>query len=261
MIKRINIALAVLGAVILWVSYATSLKGQYLPPAAPIHNPTFTGTVFLNSLNTTSGDTTLTVGSGGASGLLRIVFDFFNSGQVGVALSNGGVTASSVGCFNITSGGATGTVDTAICRDSIAGAGFVDCGNGSANSKSCTMSLAALIASGTIQQGTEKSCATGLTTDSSGNINGCVASDERLKTNLTALTRNGAIMKLKPRLYNWKPEAKHDTRKHAGFVAQEVRQVFPEAVADAGNGYLGVDSNAILAELIAEFQEYVRTHP
>jgi hypothetical protein len=112
---------------------------------------------------------------------------------------------------------------------------------------------------GTLQQGTEKSCSTGLTTDSSGNINGCVASDERLKTNIQPLDETSALMSLSPRFYNWKDAAKRDGKVHAGFVAQEVERVFPQAVVSAGgNGDKGVDPNAILALTVEAVQKQAR---
>jgi hypothetical protein len=114
---------------------------------------------------------------------------------------------------------------------------------------------------GTIQQQTEKSCSTGLTTDSSGNINGCVASDEHLKVHLTTLRSTDALMKLRPVTYDWADPTKKDNLHHAGFSAQQVGSVFPEAQVHAGGvdgKDLGVDTNAILALLVQQVQKQQR---
>ena len=105
---------------------------------------------------------------------------------------------------------------------------------------------------GTLAQGTEKSCSLGLTTDASGNINGCVASDETLKTDITSPTYNALdiIEELTPVFYRWKDTENRDALLHAGFIAQSVQKVYPGAVTSAGTGLLGVDSNAILAVVV-----------
>ena len=111
---------------------------------------------------------------------------------------------------------------------------------------------------GTVQQGAEKSCSTGLTTDSSGKINGCVASDARLKRNITSMslrTAQAYLKALNPRFYYWRPEANKDDKLHAGFVAQEVGSGFPAAEVDAGNSMKGVDAIAIEAALVKVIEQ------
>lgn len=44
---------------------------------------------------------------------------------------------------------------------------------------------------------------------------------------------------------------------NAGFIAQEVEAVFPQAIVPAGNGMKGVDPNAMIALLFKEVQ-YLR---
>jgi hypothetical protein len=106
-----------------------------------------------------------------------------------------------------------------------------------------------LTVQGTLQQQTEKSCSTGLTTDASGNINGCVASDERQKENLLPLQANlNAFMDIQTWTYDWKDKAIRDDLHHAGFVAQQIQKVFPLAVVNAGGDHnIGVDPNAVSA--------------
>jgi hypothetical protein len=55
-------------------------------------------------------------------------------------------------------------------------------------------------------------------------------SDQNLKTNIRDLTGAGALIdRLQPRVFDWKAEG-HNTD-NAGFVAQEVFEVFPDAVS------------------------------
>lgn len=100
----------------------------------------------------------------------------------------------------------------------------------------------------------QASCSTGLTSDASGGINGCVASDSRLKTDiLYAVTRPGLIDQLKPTFYKWKGKNK-DKKTHYGFIAQDVAEVFPDAVVPAGGAMRGLDSNALIAITVSELQ-------
>lgn len=108
---------------------------------------------------------------------------------------------------------------------------------------------------GTLRQGTVLSCTLGLTTDAAGSITGCVSSDGKLKTSIKAFSNSGAIIDgLMPKLYTWKPETKRDKQQHAGFIAQEVEKILPQAVVSAGKDIKGVDPNAILAAAVAEIQ-------
>lgn len=110
---------------------------------------------------------------------------------------------------------------------------------------------------GTIRQLSQKSCSTGLTTDSSGSINGCVASDMRLKTSIqNEVYDRNIIPALNPVLYSWKDG--RDNQMHSGFIAQEVEKILPTAVVNAGPEYKGVDPNAVLAALVKEVQAHRR---
>ena len=108
---------------------------------------------------------------------------------------------------------------------------------------------------GTIRQTTQVSCATGLTTNSSGDINGCVASDERLKTDIKPLTYAPLLIdSLRPIQYRWKDTEKYDAKLHNGFIAQEVQQLDPFAIKKAGGDFIGIDNSALEADIVLDLQ-------
>ena len=97
-------------------------------------------------------------------------------------------------------------------------------------------------------------------------------SDSRFKTNITALESDASstsvlsnLMKLNPVTYNWNdtylkmnPDALDASTTKLGFIAQEVDQVFPQAVIHMPNGFLGVDYGKLTSVLTAAMQEMVR---
>jgi hypothetical protein len=90
---------------------------------------------------------------------------------------------------------------------------------------------------GTISQSAVVSCSLGLTTDAYGSINGCVASDEILKTNITDMNETdylSILNALNPVHYQWNDTYKRDNLTHAGFIAQDVEAIYPEAISSAG---------------------------
>ena len=110
-------------------------------------------------------------------------------------------------------------------------------------------------ATGALRQGDIRSCATGLTSDADGKIDGCVASDRRLKSDVTYIPSVGTIVdRLRPAMYRWRPDLKKDDRLHAGFIAQDLQETLPEAVVEAGTPMMGVDPNAILAIVVSDLQ-------
>jgi hypothetical protein len=115
---------------------------------------------------------------------------------------------------------------------------------------------------GTITQTNQKSCATGLTTDALGSINGCVASDQSLKTNIqpAQYPALSLISQLIPKNYKWKDTKTKDDLNHTGFIAQDLEKIFPLAVTNSGldkdgKQMKGVDSNALIALLVKAIQE------
>ena len=96
---------------------------------------------------------------------------------------------------------------------------------------------------GAINQTNALSC--GLSTDASGTI--ICTSDERLK-NILGNSSYGLnqIMNITPIKF----EYKNESYVHVGFSAQNVQASIPEATPIQGNGYLGLDANAITATLV-----------
>jgi hypothetical protein len=105
-----------------------------------------------------------------------------------------------------------------------------------------------LTVAGGISQTTAESCSGGVTTNSAGLFNGCVASDQRLKTILGAFDEDALsiIRRISPVVYRWKDKDRDD-QEHIGFIAQDVQRSIPDAVIPAGKGLLGVDPNAMSA--------------
>jgi hypothetical protein len=118
-----------------------------------------------------------------------------------------------------------------------------------------TLQATALTATSTIKQGIELSCSTGLTTDASGNINGCVASDRSLKKDIQVLQFDPKLIdRLRPVSYLWKDPEKYDAKRHGGFIAQELEIVDPLAVKSAGKDLLGIDNSALQADIVLDLQ-------
>jgi hypothetical protein len=86
-------------------------------------------------------------------------------------------------------------------------------------------------------------------------------SDENLKTNIRPLTNSGAVIdRLQPRIFDWKAEG-HNTD-NVGFIAQEVFEVFPDAVSKGSDTFLdsadykqwSMDAGKFMPLVIAELQ-------
>lgn len=105
----------------------------------------------------------------------------------------------------------------------------------------------ALDVSGTIRQSACVSAS--LQANGSGDII-CTVSDARLK-NIRGEYEDGldAILRITPRRFTYKPTASDSTEilVHVGFIAQNVKEVIPEAVAIQHSGYYSLDTTAILA--------------
>lgn len=103
---------------------------------------------------------------------------------------------------------------------------------------------------GTIRQSNCTTAGT-LSTNASGDI--ICTSDARLK-NIRSKYEGGldAILRITPRLFTYKPTPSNpvETFVHAGFIAQNVKEVIPEAVALQRSGFYSLDTTAILAASI-----------
>ncbi|MCD4829815.1 MAG: tail fiber domain-containing protein [Candidatus Cloacimonetes bacterium] len=82
-----------------------------------------------------------------------------------------------------------------------------------------------------------------------------VSSDERLKERITDLRYGLAdLMRLRPVSFQWKDDDERET--HLGLIAQEVREVIPEAVVqDSPDDYMGMRYTQIIPVLISAVQE------
>jgi hypothetical protein len=65
------------------------------------------------------------------------------------------------------------------------------------------------------------------------------------------------VMELKPKLYKMKEDAE-DTNKHLGFIAQEVKEIIPQAYVENkvdDNKFIGLNQMPIIAALTKAIQE------
>ena len=86
------------------------------------------------------------------------------------------------------------------------------------------------------------------------------ASDARLKRDVRPI-ENGvaALDRIRPVRFNWIDPQRHGAGTQLGVLAQDVREVFPEAVREGADGYLAVNYSALIAPLIAANQELTQT--
>ena len=135
-----------------------------------------------------------------------------------------------------------------------AGAGNMDISGTLAVGTTTQVASTVITAAGGISQTTATSCSTGTTTNAAGLFNGCVASDQRLKKNISKLEFDWAkFMDLKPLTYEWIDKDRGEGT-HAGFVAQQVQKDYPIAITSGGKGLLAVDPNGINAINTAAIQ-------
>lgn len=92
---------------------------------------------------------------------------------------------------------------------------------------------------------------------SSVKVNGTTvhSSDVRLKKNITPMSGDSIIDRLKPVAFDWKRDKRHVS---AGLIAQDVKEICPELVEDMGGGYLGVNYTGLVPHLVAKAQEQQR---
>lgn len=73
-------------------------------------------------------------------------------------------------------------------------------------------------------------------------------SDARLKTNIKPLTYHDSILDIPVREYDWKESGKHAI----GFIAQELKEVYPELVDENEEGILSIKETKLVYLLIEE---------
>jgi hypothetical protein len=95
-------------------------------------------------------------------------------------------------------------------------------------------------------------------------------SDARLKTDVKDLDSTSKLLQLRPVDYLWKSQETSDepTKRNLGFIAQEVKEVFPELVGVSPDGMFSVEYTGLIAPLVkaiqelkAEFDAYKASHP
>ena len=89
-----------------------------------------------------------------------------------------------------------------------------------------------------------------LTTDANGNVT--ASSDERLKAVVGTYTAGlDEVLAIEPIRYNWNEDSGFDlTTTYAGFSAQNIELVLPEAVGEDANGFLTLSDRPILAAVV-----------
>jgi hypothetical protein len=82
-------------------------------------------------------------------------------------------------------------------------------------------------------------------------------SDARLKTDVKDLDSTARLMALRPVDYLWKSQETSDepTKRNLGFIAQEVKEVFPELVGVSPDGMFSVEYTGLIAPLVKAIQE------
>jgi hypothetical protein len=98
---------------------------------------------------------------------------------------------------------------------------------------------------------------TGIVYSNGGALTSTNPSDSRLKENITDITYGlSDILKLRPVSYYWKDD-KINQGVQFGFIAQEVKEVMPEAIKEFGEDvkFLGLEKDAIYATLVKAIQE------
>jgi hypothetical protein len=95
-----------------------------------------------------------------------------------------------------------------------------------------------------------------LTTDASGNIT--AVSDERIKSNIRPFSRGLAeILAINPILHGYTEESGLDQTRddYAGFSAQQVQQIIPEAIGENADGMLSFSDRPVMAALVNAMKE------
>ena len=178
-----------------------------------------------------------------------IVFKFFHSGAY-VADANTvptGISYAPIQCNNITSDGTLrvgGTTPSG--AEKIVTDGDIKCSNIDATGIKASGTVTLTSTSDTITSSGK------ITTESFQTTNFTQTSDARKKENVKtiddALTN---IEKLNPVTFDWKDSKKSDI----GFIAQEVREVFPDLVKESDDGHLSVAYTGIVSPLVRAIQQ------
>jgi hypothetical protein len=82
-------------------------------------------------------------------------------------------------------------------------------------------------------------------------------SDARLKTDVKDLNSTNRLLQLRAVDYLWKSQETSDepTKRNFGFIAQEVKEIFPELVGVSPDGMFSVEYTGLIAPLVKAIQE------
>ena len=84
-----------------------------------------------------------------------------------------------------------------------------------------------------------------------GDITAFYSSDERLKDNITPIDDPLAkVISISGNTFDWNDKS-DKTGHDVGLIAQEIREVLPEAVVERDNGYLAVDYHKVVPLLVS----------
>ena len=174
---------------------------------------------------------------GSQRGSMIIQFDRITStvpyiGQIGLDTSPvNQIYANDIRCTDIYSSGDNGVVAKRITAGTITSSGEITAGT--------------ITSSGEITAGTITS--SGEITAQSFNA----TSDARLKTNIKPLIYHDSILDIPVREYDWKESSKHAI----GFIAQELKEVYPELVDENEDGILSIKETKLVYLLIEEVKK------
>ena len=83
-----------------------------------------------------------------------------------------------------------------------------------------------------------------------------MTSDGRLKKDIKPLTHAlDSILQLQGKTYRWKEDTTFGNKEDIGLIAQDVERIFPELVAEDGQGYKGIAYSKLTAVLIEAMKE------
>ncbi len=226
-----------------------------------------TGTTSTLTLKTTSGvgttnaDMIFQVGNNGGTEAMRIL----NSGNVGIGTTTPSVT------FQIASAATTGVAFKLEADDtgghiytirstgstSSGGAGNFIITDATANVQRLTLDTSGNVGIGTTTPG-EKLTVSGNVLASSF----LYSSDRRLKTDIEPIgDALDKILKIHGVRYRWRsPSSEFENQKQIGVLAQDVEQVFPEAVVRSPQeGWLRVNYPALIGPIVEAIRDIVNT--
>jgi hypothetical protein len=248
------------GQTITAIAADTTTIGGAVALKAPLASPSFTGTV---GIGTTAGPQMLAVVNPASGGQGNIKFgngSYFGQLYSGAGTMIGNWVSADTNAVNgmLTQSG--GINPTAITMDYVNGLIIYSTSAVLGVGRSWLINNSdkrfQVQPTGAINLWSVPSCTLGIKSDANGALS-CVTSDGKLKNKVGDLDFTwDKFMQLNPLLYDWKSKTSiNDTDTHAGFRADEVYEIFPNATSAAGKDTKGLDSNAMIAYLVKAVQD------